>query len=184
MTRNNRQIFQEPTDQDEDDFNVVYLGGFVQHAYTFWEIAQAYKVAGDILVEKVLSKKFEGYELIYPILFNYRHCLELYLKSFVFTEVKESHNLKFILEKFEIYIKEHHKINVPTEYKKMLLELYDFDKNSTAFRYPGEIKSQNVGDYGEFRIHLVRLKETMNDFKVSFDRIAEADPNLKRIKLK
>jgi hypothetical protein len=61
--------------------------------YGFWDLAQAFKLTGDILVEQVISSKFKAYELIYPILFNYRHSLELYLKVFVYKEGETIHSL-------------------------------------------------------------------------------------------
>ena len=178
---NNRQIFQEPSDEDYGDSTVAWLGGITQGVSTFWDIAQAFKIAGDLLVEKVLSGEFESYELIYPVLYNYRHCLELYLKSFVFLEAGKTHKLNLLLEKFEEYVKKHHGIEVPKVYRELVLEIHDFDKRSTTFRYPDElVKSQSTGDTGEFRIDFVSLRRKMDTLQVSFHRIVDADSNLQK----
>ena len=176
----NRQIFQEPSFEDEGDSTVAWLGGMGQGVYTFWDLAQAFKIAGDVLVERVLAGDFEAYQIVYPVLYNYRHCLELYLKFFVFAEVGKKHELDLLLDGFEEYIRTHHGIEVPEVYRELVLEFNDFDKKSFNFRYPELVKSESTGAEGEFSVDLVSLRKKMDAFQVSFHRIVDADPNLHR----
>lgn len=53
-------------------------------------IAQSYKYAGDVLVDEALETE-EPWKLAYPILFNYRHSIELFLKAIVQPE-KRNHS--------------------------------------------------------------------------------------------
>ena len=175
-----RQIFQDPSDEDYGDSKVAWLGGIGQNAYDFWDIAQAFKIAGDLLAEKILAGDFEAYELVYPVLYNYRHCLELYLKSFVY---KKTHKLNELLLGFEKYLKRLHGVEIPAVYKNLILEIHDFDEASFVFRYPELIKSRETGDLGEFSVDIVNLRRKMDALQVSFHRIIEADKYLQKGKL-
>jgi hypothetical protein len=52
-----------------------------------FSIAESYKLAGDTLVDAALSNG-ETYELAYPVIYNYRHATELYLKATIASEEK------------------------------------------------------------------------------------------------
>lgn len=174
---NKRQIFGEPSEEDEENPTVAYLGGMTQGGYSFWDLAQAFKTTGDILLEQVISGKFEAYELVLPALYNYRHSLELYLKYFVYEEGTETHSLGALLKKFELYIEAHHKIKVPDEFRRLVLEIHDFDKNAVTFRYPEKVKSKSTGDIGEFRIDLFDVRSKMDTFQKSFHKVMLAAPD-------
>jgi len=130
-----------------------------------------------MLVDEVLSGGFDAYELIHPILYNYRHSLELYLK-FIVRPSKKTHNLKTLLEGFQKYVRKHHGIEVPQMYEEVILEFHDFDERSTTFRYATEVVSKKTGDSGEFEVKLPRLREIMDAFQESFHRIVRADRQL------
>lgn len=69
-----------------------------------FELAESYRLAGDKLVGKALSEEIE-YELIYPILFTYRHSTELYLKSVLKKSKKTKHHkLGTLYNSFKILI--------------------------------------------------------------------------------
>jgi hypothetical protein len=171
-----RVIFKNFYNEDDNSPYVAMLGGMAQGGYTLWEIAHAYKVAGDLLIESVFSNKFEAYELIYPILYNYRHSIELHLKMFVLRESGYIHKLDKLLKLFEKYMNIHHKISVPASFRKFILEIHDFDPHSTTFRYHGLVKSRRTGDEGEFVISLTNLREKMDNIEISFHNVMIADP--------
>jgi len=71
-------IFQEIPDEIDEDWKWgAIVGGWSSENLV---IARAYRTAGDWLVDKGLREE-EMYEVAYPILFLYRHSIELYLKA-------------------------------------------------------------------------------------------------------
>lgn len=90
-------IFQDIPDEISEDWNYgVIVGGMASSDLL---IARAYKTAGDTLVQAALESR-EPHEVTYPIIFVYRHALELYLKLIVKPAIK-NHNLDVLLEAFE-----------------------------------------------------------------------------------
>ena len=60
-------------------------GGLISNK---WEVyAMGYKIATETLVDKVLSEQTNQDHLIYPIVFLYRHYIELRLKEIIDTGV-------------------------------------------------------------------------------------------------
>ena len=173
----NRSIFQEPSEDDYADSAVAWLGGMGQGVYTNWSIAGIFKSAGDILVKQVISGKSEAYQLVYPILYSYRHSLELYLKFFTKSE-DNTHSLHELLNRFQTYLKDFHGIEVPEMYKFFVMEFHDFDERSTMFRYPVIVGSHSTREVGEFSINVAELKKKMTALENSFYKIREADPKL------
>jgi hypothetical protein len=48
-----------------------------------YRLLQGYKRAGDVLIQHALADVSEGDNLIWPAIFNYRHYIELALKTLV-----------------------------------------------------------------------------------------------------
>ena len=75
LARLNSPIFQDPSDEmDETWQHDVLIGGMA--CGDLLQVARAYKLAADELVRQALSK-YEPHELDYPILFLYRHTVEI-----------------------------------------------------------------------------------------------------------
>jgi len=71
--------FQEvPEEIDETWQHGTLIGGMAGR--DLLQVARAYKTAADELAKLALSR-YEPHELDYPVLFLYRHAIELYLKS-------------------------------------------------------------------------------------------------------
>ena len=71
-------VFQQPPEElDETWVNGVLIGGMAE--YDWLSIAQSFKLCADTLVEQALDSG-APYLLSYPIFYNYRHAIELYLK--------------------------------------------------------------------------------------------------------
>jgi hypothetical protein len=127
----NTPLFQEPSDDlDEPRRDIVILGGIVNlDRELSLHIAEAYKRAGDELIEVALS--FDtAYELLYPILFTYRHAIEVYLKILVPTK-DDTHDLSRLIEAF--------RSRYETEFaewaKDRLNGFHAIDRTSDTFRY-------------------------------------------------
>lgn len=95
---------------------------------------------------------------MYPALFNYRHSVEIYLKSVLLSEIKV-HSIKKLVDNLEAELKANHGVVLPPQIKSACMEFYEFDKTSTTFRYDDNIiKSDFTGDIGEFWIDYNLLK--------------------------
>ncbi|MBD2232548.1 hypothetical protein [Phormidium tenue] len=167
-----QQIFQTPPDViDETWKHGAILGGILYDVYTTLRVANAFKLAGDILVDKVLASDTEAYEIIYPVLYNYRHCLELYLKAVL--KDARGHNLLNMTEKLEEQIQKQLKAKLPTWFRKWILEFDEFDRGSDTFRYTDKyVESRHTQNMGEFWIDFVLLKKIMALYQEAFHRLA------------
>ena len=131
-------------------------------------LADSFKLAGDKLVDIALSED-NVFDLFYPIAYNYRHSIELYLKS-VLPESsfpkgdKTGHNLNVLLEKLNKFSIARHNTVVPDDFKNIIKEFHSIDENSETFRYAEKFK-------GEFWNDVTLLKKRMNWLAKSFSRI-------------
>ncbi len=172
MTLDDFKIFQEPPiDLDETWRHGALLGGITAGAYDCLAIATAFKTAGDHLV-KGINSEFEAYEIIHPVLYTYRHSIELYLKAVV-KPAQKNHFLKELLEQFSTQMKSKYGSEPPKWVKDLILEFDEYDRKSFAFRYDDtKIKSSETGDEGEFWVDLTRLKAVMDNLQKGFLEIA------------
>lgn len=170
-----QKIFQDvPLEIDETWRHGAVLGGMATQAYDRRSVADAYKLAGDVLIHQALSRS-EAYELIYPILFNYRHCLELYMKILVQPQ-KTNHNFEYLVYELVEYVKKHYGIELPHWFKERILEFDEFDPRATTFRYDDVgIVSKKTGDIGEFWIDLAYLLKVMDVIQRNFHRLIEGN---------
>ena len=122
--------------------------------------AQSYKDAGDRLVEYAKSDKTSINILVFPILFLYRHYLELALKEIIIAATKylekghnnvfSKHNLSQLWNRTKELISEI-KIDIPNndlnavEYQ--ILQFDRLDSSSQKFRYP-------VGNNGDVFVNI------------------------------
>jgi hypothetical protein len=127
----NTPLLQEPPDDiDEPRRDTVLLGGMrsSHHALSL-HIAEAYKQAGDELVQIALSSD-TAYELLYPIFFTYRHAIEVYLKILVPAK-DDTHDFSRLINAF----KSKYETDFAEWARDRLNELHQIDPTSDAFRY-------------------------------------------------
>ena len=143
-----------------------------------YRLLKGYKRAGDILVQQALSDRTDSENLVFPALFNYRHFIELALKSIIekhgpfagITDFNRNHRLPELWSLFlKIAISFH---DDPEELAavgvgKCIRELAKIDANSTAFRYvtnlDGEIST--LPDW----LDLTNLHDVMNGIENFFE---------------
>lgn len=149
------KIFQDiPQDMDETWTHIALWGGMTEGGYQIYQIARNFKTAGDILVDKGLDQD-EGYNLIYPVMFNYRHAIELYLKALVKPE-KNNHDLSALFTQLKQLLAKHNK-QIPDWFTNWINEFIEYDSKSTAFRYP----DVSISPHEEKMVDLPQLKEIM-----------------------
>jgi hypothetical protein len=168
-----KRIFQEPSIEIEETWtHGAILGGILYNVQTTLSVADAFKLAGDMLIDKVLSSDIEGYEIVYPVLYNYRHCLELYLKAIV--KVEKGHDLSKLLEKLKEYVQTHYQTNLPPWFENWILEFDEFDNRSDMFRYADKcLESRHTKDMGEFWIDFIALRRIIALYQEAFHQLAE-----------
>src|SRR5258708_6647989 len=134
MTDEQWKIFQDVSnDIDETWIHVAILGGMVDRAYDTYQVARNYKTAGDLLIEKGLQD-VPAYDLIYPVMFLYRHAVELYLKA-IMKPAKRNHSLSGLFTELQQMLKAKHGTEVPDWFANWISEFIKYDEKSTTFRY-------------------------------------------------
>lgn len=128
----------------------------------FGVFAKGYKLAADRLTNLLLERtRFSDYEA-YPIVFLYRHALELALKHIIYTSVtllafksldniegklKNTHDLSKLAQTVEsllslLFPEDDSLRDVIAIVKKTCSEFSDIDPKSDGYRYPIDIKGQ------------------------------------------
>lgn len=98
------------------------------------ELAEQYFDAANQLIERIKRQECEDYRLVYPILFLYRHCLELLLKGSMQSK-SNHHKLDNLTDDYVRYIKEKYEQDIPYWIINRIKEFAKIDPNSMAFRY-------------------------------------------------
>jgi hypothetical protein len=145
-------ILQEPPDGiDETWRHGIFLNA--AGVNEFLDLARSYRQTADTLVESAL-KSGEPRDWGYPVLFAYRHTLELYLK--IIGEIDDDlHGLRKCVLRVEKACGE----EFPQQMKDWILELDGIDPVGTAFRYADDQKK--TLSHAEYWIDFAQLKYAM-----------------------
>lgn len=126
--RLNSPLFQEPPDHmDETWQHGTVIGGMAYRDLP--QVARAYKLAADELLKQAL-KKYEPHELDYPVLFLYRHTVELYLKA-ALDVPPEHHDLSRLIQLLETESGK----QIAGWVRDRLWDFHKIDKMAAMFRY-------------------------------------------------
>ena len=134
MSDDPQNIFTDPPEGLGDD--AFYFGTFVpgMGSMVSVEVAWSFAEAADRLVEAAASQN-ESWEAAYPILFCYRHALELHLKALL-PAAPRHHKLGDLASSLGPYLDGRY----PADQVKWLIDrIAEFDcmdPRSTVFRYP------------------------------------------------
>lgn len=145
-------LLQEPPDDLDETWRhgILLAGGESQE---FLELARNYRHVADGILEAALSGG-EPLDFAYPVLFAYRHTLELYLK--IVGEIDEpTHSLKTCVRMVE----SRHGKKIGSPVRGWILELDKIDPRGTSFRYSGEESATTRS--GEYWLDLVQFKFAM-----------------------
>lgn len=156
-------IFSDPPDDIEEPRRSYVLFNEIKDGMEVFHLADAYKTGGDMLVKGAIDNQ-NGYEIIYPIIYNYRHAVELYLKSTV-GPMDNTHNLMRLYGRFKEITKERYKADPAEWFESIIMALNEFDSNGTCFRY-GSTEPRY-----EVFVDLSILKTKMDLFSKAFQEI-------------
>jgi DNA-binding transcriptional MerR regulator len=152
----NMPVFQEVPDEiDETWQHGVLVGGMASRNWL--QVARAYKKAADELLKQALSL-CEPHELDYPIIFLYRHTIEVYLKAMLNTP-PETHDLGRLMELLE----QHFGNKIDPWVKDRLQDFQRMDRHSDVFRY-----AEPPPD-GELWVDFHQLKAVMDRLVAAFE---------------
>lgn len=164
----NTPIFQDiPDDLECGEYPaLIAFGGMKQEERKLsFRIADAYKMAGDQLVETAISSH-TAYELFYPTVFAYRHAIEVYLKILLVPDKYEkTHKLSPLIQACQTkYGKEFSQWS-----KARLYEFEEMDRSSDAFRYAD---SKTPYPRGEMIINLKQLRVVVDHLCTGMKNLA------------
>ena len=163
-----RPIFEDPSDalgEGEHHFGhlIAAMGGMEGI-----EMARAFAVAGHRLLAGA-GKAGETWEAAHPILFCYRHALELYLKALVQPE-QRNHGLQDLWAALRNRIRGRFRTDHVIWLGARVQEFQTIDPRSTAFRYhdahPQHIDPELWVDFNHLAVQASRMFEAMEAIRL------------------
>lgn len=167
--------------QREDTYSgphgFVFGGGFVP---TKLEMAEQYLHAANILADTIKRQEQEDFRLANPVLFLYRHALELVMKALL-RSTSTHHKLDALAADLKTYVRTKYHQEVPSWITTRLDEIAALDPNSMAFRY-GEEKYGGSKQFspvpGEKYVGVDHLQKSVNElFSALADAAGRIGPN-------
>jgi len=170
-------LFRDPgeDDQREDAYSGPFgflVGGLIGHERI--ELAEQYLKAANLLVDSIRDQRVQDFEIAYPVLFLYRHALEVLIKCLIGKDVNH-HRLDALAEELVNYVRDQHSQTVPKWIVSRLREIAKIDPTSTAFRY-GEDNYQpktRLPVPHETYVRVADLHSVMNDLYSVLKRAAD-----------
>lgn len=162
-----RPIFEEPDHLHErtDEWSEpkgFMVGGMAN--MSFQHLGQQYFDAAHALVDHILNKDHHpDYRLSNPVLYLYRHSIELFLKA-ILAGAAKTHSLETLVDEYREFIKAEFDADVPQWIITRMTELAEIDPNSTAFRYNKVYDRATKTDNpvaGEYFVDLHHLRSAM-----------------------
>lgn len=126
-------------------------------------LGQQYFDAAFVLSEAIRTQQWEDYRLANPVLYLYRHSIELFLKA-IMRGAAKTHSLDDLAEEYRRFIKDEFNADVPEWIIARMKELAAIDPNSTAFRYNVVYDKATKSDVpvdGEYHVDLAHLQSAM-----------------------
>ncbi len=165
-------IFQEiPEDIDETWIEGSIFGGMGSVMDNF-QMAKSFRKAAESLAMQYKAD-CDSYEILNPLLYLYRHAIELYLKEIIckFDQTYNKKKIKalghslsdsfLLVEKFI----EARGYKIPDKLKNIVFEFNKLDKRSFRFRYGEGVQP------GEYWIDFIHLNNMMKDLFDGFENI-------------
>jgi len=158
----NKSIIHEPGPEHEYNNSGFLIGGMID-LQSLFDLALHYKTSADELVRIAIDLGDGNYIFGYPVLFLYRHSIELALKS-LYDKPYDRHNYEHLMDHLRKIAKERFNEEVPKWFNSWFVQLNKIDPNSEAFRY-GEV----IG--GEYWVSFLELKEITDSMFTVFKTV-------------
>lgn len=156
-------LFEELSDKHEreDAYGGPYgvmIGGMALP--TKYDLAVQYLDAADYLVACIRKQEVEDFTLANPILFLYRHSIEMLIKSLLPDE-RNTHNLAGLIALYQEHVRRKYSCKVPGWILDRIKDIDEVDPGSTAFRY-AENRDKKSKDCvpvdGEIHVYLANIQ--------------------------
>lgn len=149
-------------------------GAFLAHqpGERLYHLTEGYKLAADLLVDQTEAEAWRRRKLVYPIVFCYRHFLELTLKAMLgqygsmgnMTPNWSHHRLEDLWSDFRMLLRkldaDHPEEHGTDAVEQCLAEFAKIEPFSETFRYPSSRKGQPF-DIDWEMIDLLQLRDTV-----------------------
>jgi hypothetical protein len=174
---NKQPLFRDPgeDDQREDGYSVPHgflIGGLT--AFERVELAEQYLKAANLLVEAIRKQQVGDFEIAYPVLFLYRHALEVLIKHCLGKDLNH-HRLDALADELVRFVRDQHGEEVPSWIVSRLREIAQIDPTSQAFRYGEdryEPQKRRPVPY-ETYVRVAELHDVMNTLYAVLHRAAD-----------
>lgn len=164
------KLFREEVDQN--------YGAWLQSpANKFFLYSEGYKDAGEKLYEYIIANTFYQNTLVYPLIFNYRHCIELKLKELIImgnkylhkhNDFADIHNLNSLWEKYKCdilpLISSTIEPKIIKNVDRIIAQFTQEDPDSMHFRYPVSVAPHRTP-------HISRNTLDLKNFKKVIDKL-------------
>lgn len=127
---------------------------------SFYDLSVQYLDAADYLVSCIKKQEVEDFTLSNPILFLYRHSIEMLIKSRL-QDVPRNHSLTALLTRYREEMRNQYSRELPAWIPARVQDISDVDPSSTTFRYADiERSSVNGNDSlsGEVHVYLLDIQ--------------------------
>ena len=145
-----------------------------------------YKEAADSLVDSIANRKGSADSLIFPIVFLYRHYVEIRIKSLLHDgsrlldrehKQKSEHQLSKLWPKVRSILDELWPNDEVGDFKAMdsfIAQFEEVDPRSTTFRYPKDFEGNNSLKLDVPRVNLRNLAEVVGTISIILEGSAGA----------
>ena len=161
-----KPLFVEPSDECVREDPLTGPQGFMVGGMAkpnMFELSREYYIAAELLVDSIQRGDVLDYDIANPVLFLYRHAIELLLKSIIGGELR-THGLDALTSKFEEFTSKCYGQQVPPWIVRRIKEVAKIDPGSTAFRYTENWDKEQkrfVSVDGEVYVSLPHLQKSM-----------------------
>lgn len=164
---------------ESQDWNqgVDFSGDAISRHVFIWD---GYMKAGELLIEACEEHSHKRHSLIYPILFNYRHGIEVAIKWVIvqygkYSDVKtgniEHHNLWELWQTCkQIIIEVGSEGEEISHVEQVIKDFHDLDISAMAFRYPNN-KNGDLFTLPDGIVELQNIREVMEGIAHFFDGV-------------
>lgn len=163
-----KPIFRDPDEGDEREDGYSEPFGFLlgpMGHFSSSDMSDEYFRAANLLVERIQDRRVADHEIAYPVLFLYRHAMELMVKAILTKPSYTHHRLDALADDLSSFVDEKYGQKVPDWIIGRLKELARIDPTSQAFRY-GEDKfgpgPERRPVPAETYVRVMELHQTMN----------------------
>jgi hypothetical protein len=172
-------IFEEPPDDMEPSNGALLVNWNGSTGRDIYDMARAYRAAAFRLLDAA-RRKNESWESIDPILFCFRHALELHLKALQPGAARRVHPLKDLADELHSRLQGRYRSEHIDWLCGRIREFDRVDSRSTSFRYHDVAEPRREPelwvDFNRFRVVMEAIFEGLE--KVRLDSLASSSDSL------